>query len=99
MPARQVWWRRARGALGHWVTLTNGKIERYQIIAPTTWNFSPRDRTGLAGPLEQALEGVETGRSVRSPPRFSMSSAPSTPAWSAPRIELQTLTILFPWPG
>lgn len=51
----------ARGALGHWVTLTNGRIERYQIIAPTTWNFSPRDRTGLAGPLEQALEGVETG--------------------------------------
>lgn len=51
----------ARGALGHWVTLTNGKIERYQIIAPTTWNFSPRDRTGLPGPLEQALEGVETG--------------------------------------
>ncbi len=26
---------------------TNGKIERYQIIAPTTWKFSPRDRTAF----------------------------------------------------
>jgi uptake hydrogenase large subunit len=51
----------ARGALGHWVTVRAGRIERYQIIAPTTWNFSPRDRDGLPGPLEQALEGLDTG--------------------------------------
>jgi hydrogenase large subunit len=29
--------------LGHWVALDAGRISRYQIIAPTTWNFSPRD--------------------------------------------------------
>lgn len=48
----------ARGALGHWLRIKGGKIENYQIIAPTTWNFSPRDATGLAGPLETALENA-----------------------------------------
>lgn len=48
----------ARGALGHWIRIKNGKIENYQIIAPTTWNFSPRDGGGQAGPLELALEGA-----------------------------------------
>ena len=51
----------ARGALGHWVRIRDARIEHYQIIAPTTWNFSPRDRNGVAGPLEQALEGLDTG--------------------------------------
>ncbi len=48
----------ARGALGHWLRIEGGKIANYQIIAPTTWNFSPRDRTGQPGPLEQALIGA-----------------------------------------
>jgi hydrogenase large subunit len=48
----------ARGALGHWLEVTDGRISRYQIVAPTTWNFSPRDAAGTPGPLEQALEGV-----------------------------------------
>jgi hydrogenase large subunit len=48
----------ARGALGHWLEIANGQIARYQIIAPTSWNFSPRDGAGLPGPLEQALVGV-----------------------------------------
>jgi hydrogenase large subunit len=51
----------ARGALGHWVSVERGQIRSYQIIAPTTWNFSPRDAAGVPGPLEQALVGVETG--------------------------------------
>jgi Ni,Fe-hydrogenase I large subunit len=48
----------ARGALGHWVRIQNGRIANYQIIAPTTWNFSPRDTAGVPGPLEAALEGT-----------------------------------------
>jgi hydrogenase large subunit len=48
----------ARGALGHWVRIKGGRIAGYQIIAPTTWNFSPRDAGGVPGPLETALEGV-----------------------------------------
>ncbi|RWD90886.1 nickel-dependent hydrogenase large subunit [Mesorhizobium sp.] len=48
----------ARGSLGHWLKVRNGRIANYQIIAPTTWNFSPRDRNGNPGPLELALEGA-----------------------------------------
>jgi hydrogenase large subunit len=48
----------ARGALGHWLRIEAGRIAGYQIIAPTTWNFSPRDAGGAPGPLEAALEGV-----------------------------------------
>ncbi|MEY4763386.1 MAG: hypothetical protein RI907_59 [Pseudomonadota bacterium] len=48
----------ARGALGHWVRLEGGRIANYQIVAPTSWNFSPRDGRGVPGPLEQALVGV-----------------------------------------
>ncbi len=48
----------ARGALGHWLTVRHGRIAAYQIIAPTTWNFSPRDQAGTPGSLEQALVGA-----------------------------------------
>jgi len=48
----------ARGSLGHWLDVRNGKIHNYQIIAPTTWNFSPRDAAGEPGALEQALVGL-----------------------------------------
>ncbi|MCB1330367.1 MAG: nickel-dependent hydrogenase large subunit [Maritimibacter sp.] len=48
----------ARGALGHWIRIERGKIAGYQIIAPTTWNFSPRDASGAPGPLEAALVGA-----------------------------------------
>ncbi|NHB77782.1 nickel-dependent hydrogenase large subunit [Rhodobacter calidifons] len=49
----------ARGALGHWLRIRNGKIANYQIIAQTTWNFSPRDAADVPGPLEAALEGTQ----------------------------------------
>jgi Ni,Fe-hydrogenase I large subunit len=48
----------ARGALGHWISVKNGKIARYQCIVPTTWNASPRDDNGISGPMEQALAGT-----------------------------------------
>jgi len=51
----------ARGSLGHWLSIRRGRIERYQIIAPTTWNFSPRDSNAQPGPLEQALVGLPAG--------------------------------------
>lgn len=65
----------ARGALGHWVELSEGKIARYQIVTPTAWNGSPRDGAGVRGPWEEALLGtviqniehpVEAGHVVRS---------------------------------
>jgi len=47
-----------RGSLGHFIKVANHKIENYQMVVPTTWNFSPRDDKGVRGPLEQALIGV-----------------------------------------
>ena len=64
-----------RGALGHWLSIEDGKIKHYQCVVPTTWNCSPRDDAGQPGPVEKALEGVEVadpdqpveaGRVVRS---------------------------------
>ena len=48
----------ARGSLGHWCRIRGGQIENYQIVAPTTWNFSPRDAGGVPGPVEAALVGA-----------------------------------------
>jgi len=51
----------ARGSLGHWLSIRKGRIANYQIVAPTTWNFSPRDAKGQPGALEQALVGTAVG--------------------------------------
>lgn len=48
----------ARGALGHWLVVRQGRIANYQIVAPTSWNFSPRDAAGTPGALEAALVGT-----------------------------------------
>jgi hydrogenase large subunit len=48
----------ARGALGHWLRVERGRIAHYQIVAPTSWNFSPRDAAGTPGALEAALVGA-----------------------------------------
>jgi uptake hydrogenase large subunit len=48
----------ARGALGHWLEVRGRKLARYQIVAPTSWNFSPRDASGMPGALETALIGT-----------------------------------------
>jgi hydrogenase large subunit len=57
----------ARGALGHWLRVENGRIAGYQIIAPTTWNFSPRDAAGVPGPLETALIGAPVRQGETTP--------------------------------
>lgn len=57
----------ARGALGHWLRIEGGRIASYQIIAPTTWNFSPRDAAGIPGPLEAALQGAPVAEAERTP--------------------------------
>lgn len=57
----------ARGALGHWLRVEDGRIASYQIIAPTTWNFSPRDEAGVPGPLEAALVGAPVRQGETTP--------------------------------
>ncbi len=49
----------ARGALGHWIEIKEGKIANYQVITPSTWNISPRDDKNQPGPLEQAITGTK----------------------------------------
>lgn len=55
-----------RGALGHWLTIENGKIKNYQCIVASQWNAGPRspnpqfpsDRSkDIPGPYEKSLEG------------------------------------------
>jgi hydrogenase large subunit len=51
-------WEAPRGALGHWVTAKDKKIDLYNIIAATSWNAAPRDHLDQKGPMEAALIGV-----------------------------------------
>lgn len=51
-------WEAPRGALYHYEKITDNKIDKYQIIIPTTWNVGPRDQDNTPGPIEQALVGV-----------------------------------------
>jgi hydrogenase large subunit len=50
-----------RGALGHWLGVSLQKISHYQVVTPTCWNASPRDTSGVHGPIEQALIGTPVG--------------------------------------
>ncbi len=54
----------SRGLLIHVARLKDGKVADYRIVAPTEWNFHP------AGPLAQALAGLETGAGLESAARL-----------------------------
>lgn len=47
-----------RGAVGHWVAIKDGLIDRYQVVDGSTWNLAPRDAMGGLGPIEAALAGL-----------------------------------------
>lgn len=48
-----------RGILSHFVRIGEQKIANYQVIAPTTWNASPKDSLDQRGPYEEALIGIK----------------------------------------
>ena len=48
-----------RGAVGHWITVKDKKIDRYQVISPTSWNGSPKDDKDQPGAIEQAMIGTK----------------------------------------
>jgi Ni,Fe-hydrogenase I large subunit len=47
-----------RGGLSHWIRIKDQKIDRYQIVVPSTWNAGPRDASGQRGAYEAALLGT-----------------------------------------
>lgn len=64
----------ARGALGHWLEISNQVISLYQLITPSAWNLSTQT-ANVKGTAEKALIGtyieddenpVELGRIIRS---------------------------------
>lgn len=48
-----------RGVLSHFIHIEDQKIKNYQVIAPTTWNASPKDSKNQRGPYEEALVGIK----------------------------------------
>ncbi|MBW1838377.1 MAG: nickel-dependent hydrogenase large subunit [Deltaproteobacteria bacterium] len=48
-----------RGVLSHFINIEEQKIQNYQVIAPTTWNASPKDGKDQRGPYEEALIGIK----------------------------------------
>jgi Ni,Fe-hydrogenase I large subunit len=53
------------GAVGHWLTIRDGRIADYQIVDGSTWNGSPRDNRGRPGACEQALVGTPIADATR----------------------------------
>jgi len=47
-----------RGVLAHLVEVEDAKIKNYSVIAPTTWNATPKNFDGLRGAYEEALIGI-----------------------------------------
>lgn len=45
-----------RGALAHWIVIEDQKIANYQLVVPSTWNASPRDKDGNSSAYEAALK-------------------------------------------
>ena len=48
-----------RGTLAHFINIADKKIENYSVIAPTTWNATPKNLDGERGPYEEALVGLK----------------------------------------
>jgi hydrogenase large subunit len=47
-----------RGALAHWIRISQGAVDNYQLVVPSTWNASPRDAKGQRSAYESALLGT-----------------------------------------
>lgn len=47
-----------RGALAHFIVLEKDRVKNYQLVVPTTWNASPRDKNGMHSAYEAALIGT-----------------------------------------
>ncbi|MCX6076137.1 MAG: nickel-dependent hydrogenase large subunit [Campylobacterales bacterium] len=48
-----------RGVLSHFVNIKEARIENFSVIAPTTWNATPKNLDGQRGAYEEALIGLK----------------------------------------
>ncbi|QFR48381.1 nickel-dependent hydrogenase large subunit [Sulfurimonas lithotrophica] len=48
-----------RGVLAHLIDIEDAKIKNYSVIAPTTWNATPKNIDGFRGAYEEALIGIK----------------------------------------
>lgn len=48
-----------RGTLSHFVNIKDSRIENFSVIAPTTWNATPKNFDGVRGAYEEALVGLK----------------------------------------
>ncbi len=48
-----------RGTLSHFINIKDAKIENFSVIAPTTWNATPKNFNAERGAYEEALIGVK----------------------------------------
>jgi len=48
-------WGGARGFVSHHMEISSRVIQNYQILGPSTFAASPRDGSGVPGPIEQAV--------------------------------------------
>ncbi|MEA2112280.1 MAG: nickel-dependent hydrogenase large subunit [Campylobacterota bacterium] len=48
-----------RGTLSHFINVENAKIKNFSVIAPTTWNATPKNFDGARGAYEEALIGIK----------------------------------------
>lgn len=51
-------WDAPRGCITDYNVIKGGKLENWQAVPASNWNFSPRDDKGVRGPAEEALIGV-----------------------------------------
>jgi Ni,Fe-hydrogenase I large subunit len=47
-----------RGALSHYCQMKGGKTATWSAVPASNWNFSPRNDSGVKGPVEQAIIGT-----------------------------------------
>ena len=48
-----------RGILTHFINIKDKKIVNYSVIAPTTWNATPKNSDNQKGAYEEALVGIK----------------------------------------
>jgi hydrogenase large subunit len=63
-------WGAGRGYLTHHMEMTDGVLDNYQILTPSTWMASPKDPFGNPGPYEEAVMATPLLENYEKPEDF-----------------------------